>query len=129
MSPNSNNDRPFNRFVRNVLDKSTEVEYDSSWEFNVTFLSHLAAVCLNIIKEEKYKKIIVSVVSRQVTSRYKLGKDILSSFGITVKPIDKNAKTNEPEIDWNIYSQLNLPTMEYPEGIAEIIKDLQTIGF
>src|SRR5690606_28499442 len=116
-----------NRFVNDIENNNKEVEYDSSWEFNVTFLSHLAEVCLDIIKKDKYKNIVLPVITNGITSRYKLAEDILTPFGIKVKPIDKNAGNKEPIIDWDIFTKLDLPIKTYQEGISEIIFELQNM--
>jgi dTDP-4-dehydrorhamnose reductase len=128
LSPNTTNDRPFNRFVQDLESNKKEVEYDSSWEFNVTFLSHLTDLCLNIIESGKYRNLVVPVVSKGITSRYKLAKEILGEFGISVKAIDKKSAIEEPEIDWEICDELNLPKLGYEEGVNEVIKDLKRLN-
>ncbi|MBL8015554.1 MAG: sugar nucleotide-binding protein [Candidatus Doudnabacteria bacterium] len=126
-SPNTQNDRPFNRFVKDLEADKKVVEYDSSWQFNATFLSHLSQICKEIVLKENYQNTVVPVASNHLTSRYELARAILSPFGVQVKPVDKKANIPEPEIDWTIYQKLDLPTLDYDKGIAEIISKAKVL--
>lgn len=127
LSPNIENDRPFNRIVKNMLNGDKQVEYDDSWKFNVTFLSHLSKLCIEIIQKNIFTSSVLPVVSNRVTSRYEIAKDILAKFNIEVTAIDEGRSSKEPEIDWSVYQQLGLSEMTYIEGIVEIIKDLSKL--
>lgn len=126
-SPNTQNDRPFNRFIKDIESVNRVVEYDTSWQFNVTFLSHLSQICKEIVLKENYQNTIVPVASDHLTSRYELAKAILSPFGIQVNSIDKHTSIQEPKIDWGIYQKLNLPTLDYDTGISEIISKAKVL--
>lgn len=125
ISPNTQNDRPFNRFLRNIENRDEIAEYDSSWEFNVTFLSHLSDICRAIIEKEIFNNIMIPVASKGITSRYKIANQLLSELEIEVRAIDQNRSTTEPQIDWNIYSELGLPELDYDEGIKLIQDDIK----
>ncbi len=125
LSPNTENDRPFNRIIKNIVNKDSHTEYDNSWKFNVTFLSHLSKICIEIIEKELFINDVLPVASNAISSRYKISQDILKNFNIKVTEIDEGRGTVEPEIDWSIYKKLGLSEMTYIEGIAEIVEDLK----
>ncbi|GAB4158143.1 MAG: hypothetical protein Fur003_1920 [Candidatus Dojkabacteria bacterium] len=127
VSPNTKNDCTFNKIIQEIEKKNGEAAYDLSWEFNVTFLSHLAEICLNLINESKFVNQIIPIATNKITSRYRLAEAILSPFNIKVSPIDKGVKRDEPAIDWGVYEKLLLPTKSYEEGINEIISELKAI--
>lgn len=125
LSPNTQNDRPFNRFVKDLQEGKKVVEYDSSWEFNVTFLDHVVSICRQIVIEDKFTNYMVPIVTNHLTSRYKLAKELLEPFGISVEPIDKKASIKEPAIDWEIYQHLELPTYDYAKGIQTVLNQMR----
>lgn len=125
VSPNTQNDRTFNRLVKDILAKKTEVEYDNSWEFNVTFLEHLALICKTLITKNIYPNTIVPVVSNKIVNRYQLAKEIMEPFGIKVNLEDKKRIASEQEIDLSLYKELGLPFYDYDIGMAKVISDIK----
>ncbi len=49
LSPNTKNDRPFNRLLKNISD-GLPVNYDTSWKFQPTWLNHIVEVIEKIIE-------------------------------------------------------------------------------
>src|SRR3989338_2131857 len=50
-SPNITNDRPFNRLLKN-LDEKTPAIYDTSWKFQPTFIGHISEVIESAINQK-----------------------------------------------------------------------------
>ena len=123
-SPNTINDRPFNRLLKN-LDEGTLAEYDTSWKFQPTYIGHLSDVIKEIIKKNINNE-LVPVVVDELKSRYDTANDILSSFGIKVIPIDNHDTAHFSEKrDISKLKELNLPTYTYQEMIRKIVDEIK----
>ena len=122
-SPNTTNDRPFNRLLRNLLDNVPAV-YDNSWKFQPTYLRHISEVIQKLIENWVNGKIIPIAVP-EITTRYDLAKDILTPFGVNVESEDK--KNNSPILKEGMkeLKELKLPEYTYPKMIKEIIKEIE----
>lgn len=122
-SPNTANDRPFNRLLRNLDDK-VKAEYDTSWKFQTTWVGHLSEVidrCLekNVVNE------IIPVATLELRSRYDVAFDILSPFGVEVFPVDKEDNLPVTKDDLKKLSELDLPKYSYDEIIAKIVNEIR----
>ncbi|HLC91026.1 MAG TPA: sugar nucleotide-binding protein [Candidatus Nanoarchaeia archaeon] len=122
-SPNTSNDRQFNRFIRNIKDHVPAV-YDTSWRFQATWLTHLVEV-IEQIMEKNILNEIIPVSVPELKSRYDIAKDILSEFHINVTPEDK--QDPEPIVSDNQQKlkELGLPLHNYREMITGITKELR----
>lgn len=119
-SPNTENDRPFNRLLKN-LDEGTPAEYDTSWKFQPTYLGHLSEVISEIIKKNIQNQLI-PVAVEDLKSRYDTANDILSPFGVKVTPIDNHDTAHFSEKkDLSLLKKLGLPTYTYSQMIEKII--------
>lgn len=123
-SPNTTNDRPFNRILKNI-DEKISVIYDTSWKFHPTWLGHISEVIQVLIKKNITNEIIPISVP-ELKSRFDIAKDILSYFNIQVKPKDEKDETpiiNERQD--NKLKELGLPQYKYSEIITKIIKEIK----
>lgn len=124
LSPNTTNDRQFNRLLKIILEKS-ESKHDVSWEFEMTYLKHLSELVEFIIQHPEVNKAIIPVVARGKATRFKVAKDILESFGLNVEEEDKNAAQVPANPDFSAYEKWKLPSYSYQEAISEIVKEIQ----
>ncbi len=122
-SPNTVNDRPFNRILKN-LDKKTEALYDTSWKFHPTSLGHLSEV-IEIIVEQNIINETIAVAVPELKTRYDVAKDILTPFGIAVTAIDKHDTSSVTNDDLETLKKLHLPQYTYQEIIKKIINEIQ----
>lgn len=122
-SPNTTNDRPFNRLLKN-LDQKTEAIYDMSWKFQVTYIGHISEVILACIERNIWNHMIPLTVEGLKT-RYDTAYDILSPFGVTVTPVDKNDTLPVLENDLHQLKELALPQYTYANMIATIVNEIK----
>ncbi|MEN8138260.1 MAG: sugar nucleotide-binding protein [Bacteroidota bacterium] len=126
-SPNTKNDRQFNRFLNNITE-TTPAVYDSSWKFQPTYLKHISELINEAIKK-KLTGLTINVAVPELKTRFDLAKDILSPFEIDVT--SKNANDNTPSFneDLSELSKLDLPEYSYEEMINDIHKELKKLGY
>jgi dTDP-4-dehydrorhamnose reductase len=122
-SPNTTNDRPFNRILAN-LDHGTPAEYDTSWRLQMTYVHHISEVIRELIKESIVNQSITVAVPG-LTTRFETSRDILKPFGIPVTPVDKHDTTPSLEHDLSRLSELHLPTYTYVKAIGAIIEEIR----
>ncbi len=123
-SPNTANDRPFNRLLKN-LDEGVPAIYDTSWKFQPTYIKHVSEIIEACINKQIFNKSIVIAVP-EMKSRYDTAKDILTPFGIKVASIDAKDSTFEIfEDDLSELNELGLPKYTYEEMIKEIVSDVR----
>ncbi len=122
-SPNTKNDRPFNRLLKNLLEKTPAI-YDSSWKFQPTYLKHISETIAKVIESDILNEIIPIAVP-ELKSRFDLAKDILSPFGIEVRGEAKDSQSPIFSEDLSKLKELNLPQYTYPEMIESIVKEIR----
>ncbi|MBI4100294.1 sugar nucleotide-binding protein [Candidatus Microgenomates bacterium] len=122
-SPNTVNDRPFNRILKN-LDQKTEAVYDTSWEFQPTYLRHISEI-IKCVLERPIVNEIIPIAVPELKSRYDIANDILSEFNIEVRPIDKH--DTEPIETDNLekLKSLHLPEYSYDGMIGNIVEEIK----
>jgi len=123
-SPNTVNDRPFNRILRN-LEGKTEAVYDTSWKFQPTYLGHISEVikvCLNKNLNQK----IIPIAIKGLKSRFDLAKDILAYFNIPVKPIKEANYFPVFKEDLGCLKQFNLSFYDYQTMIKTIVEEIKS---
>ena len=123
-SPNTENDRPHNRLLRNIK-QGKPVQYDASWKFQPTYLRHLSE-CIGAVIENEISNQTIHIAVPELKSRFDIAKDILGFFDIEVMPVDKNSKIPTIEKKLDELVDLRLPFCYYPElllGVTEEIKD------
>lgn len=122
-SPNTFNDRPFNRILKN-LDEKTEAIYDTSWKFQPTYLGHISEVIIQLIEQNIINEII-PVAVLELKTRFDIASDILKAFNIKVKPIDHKDKTLVVKDNLKKLRDLRLPQYSYSEMINKIIDEIK----
>lgn len=122
-SPNTVNDRPFNRLLKN-LDAGTPAVYDTSWKFYPSYVRQISEIIESCIHRDIWNKIIPIAVP-DLKTRFDITKDILSPFGIRVTPIDNHDTLPITEEDMSIVDELHLPKYTYRQMIEEIIKEIK----
>ena len=122
-TPNTENDRPFNRILKN-LDQKTPAIYDTSWKANVTWIGHISELVIISIARNMNGEII-NVFSPGTKSRFEMANDILPKFGITVTPKDDHDTTPPVTVSTERLEQLKLPTHTYEEIIAKIVDEIK----
>jgi dTDP-4-dehydrorhamnose reductase len=123
-SPNTENDRPFNRILKNINQRIPAI-YDDSWQFQPTHLKHLADVIKHCINKDISQETIDVGVNSITVSRFKACTDILSPFGIETlkaKTIDSSPTFIFKDLDG--LNRLKLPTISYHEMISEIVEEI-----
>lgn len=123
LSPNTTNDRPFNRILKNITQKTLAV-YDTSWKFQATYLKHLTQVLEQCITRNIYGEVI-PVAIPELKSRYDFAKDILQDFNIIAKGEDKRDTSPIFEDTLSKIKELKLPECTYNQMINEIKQEIK----
>jgi len=120
-SPNTTNDRPFNRLLKNITEHTPAV-YDNSWKFQPTELQHLAEVIKVCIDKDINKETIPLSVP-ELKTRYEIAKDFLANFSINATAAD--TKDNSPIFMEKLdkLTELGLPEYTYTQIMERIISD------
>ncbi len=122
-SPNTVNDRPFNRILKNI-DEKTEAIYDVSWKFQPTYIRQISEIIEALIKKDILNKTIPIAV-KELKTRYDIANDILGAFDIKVTPIDKHDNETVIKEDLHELKELNLPEYSYAEVIKRCILEIK----
>lgn len=122
-SPNTFNNRPFNRILKNLDDK-TEAIYDTSWKFQPTYIGHISEVIIQLIERNIINEII-PVAVLELKTRFDIANDILKAFNIEVKPIDHKDNTLVVKNNLEKLSDFRLPQYSYSEIVDKIIDEIK----
>ncbi len=122
-SPNTTNDRPFNRLLKNI-DEGTPAVYDTSWKFQPSYSRHISEIITLVIDRGINAQTIPIAVSA-LKSRFDVARDILTEFNIDVTPEDKQDKTPVLEEDLRKLKELGLPLYEYDEVIRACVEEIR----
>lgn len=122
-SPNTTNDRPFNRILKN-LDEKIPAVYDTSWKFQPSYAGHISEI-IKICIEKNIVNQTIPVAVPELKSRFDLANDILQAFGIEVTPTDLNDQTPSAFTDLTMLETLGLPQYTYDEVIEKIIEEIK----
>jgi len=123
-SPNTTNDKPFNRLLKNITEQTPAI-YDTSWKFQPTWLKHISEV-IEIIIERNIINEIIPICVPEIKTKFDIAKDVLSEFNIEVIPEDKKKFTPNFSDDLKKLKELKLPFYTYNQmvkGIKEEIKN------
>lgn len=121
-SPNTANDRPFNRILKNI-DAGTEVQYDNNWQFQPTWLGQISEI-IDVLIDQNKINISVPIMTEDFTTRFTIAKDILDYFNIKVVPIEKD-KVSKDTSHSGTLTDLGLPTYSYKEIVAKIVDEIK----
>lgn len=123
MSPNTENDRPFNRVLK-CISKPELAEFDTSWKFQPTYIGHLSEVIERAIDNNIFNQ-LVHVFCPSLETQFSTAKDMLEPFGVDVKPVDHGMKMPIQERDEGELTGLGLPTCSYEEMISSIHEEIR----
>ncbi|MBP9813609.1 sugar nucleotide-binding protein [Candidatus Woesebacteria bacterium] len=122
-SPNTTNDRAFNRLLKN-LDKGTPAIYDTSWKVQPTYIRNISEVISLCIKRGIWNDIIPITADTPI-SRFEAARDILAPFGVAVSPIDNHDTTPAIHIDQSKLLEYDFPIYTYAQMIDAIIDEIK----
>ena len=121
-SPNTQNDRPFNRLL-DVLNNSEPIEIDDSWLFQPTSLDHLTAIVRHLSEGDPSNQINYVLVP-EFKTKFEIASDILSDFDTRLRPKNDSASRQKTEKFRRTPSEL--PQFSYREMVDEIAERLNT---
>lgn len=122
-SPNTTNDRAFNRLLKN-LDQGTPAAYDTSWKVQPTYIKNISEVISLCIERGIWNDIIPITVPTPI-SRFEAARDILTPFGVSVSPIDNHDTTPAIQVDQSKLLEYDLPRYTYTQMIDAIIDEMK----
>lgn len=121
-SPNTHNDRPFNRIVRTLME-GDPIYYDDAWKFPPTYLRHVSAT-IQVLLEKRIRNRAIAVIVPEVKSKYEIASDILKPFGKAIEPTYKDTMERSveklPEL-----GGLEFPVCSYREMILAIRQEIK----
>jgi len=126
-SPNTANDRPFNRILRCLDDKTKIAQFDTSWKLQPTYVGHLSQVIDKVIQNNTWNKTIPVFID-EIVSQYQIAYDILSQFDVVVNPIDLKRDIPPSNDDLSYFLSLNLAPKSYKEMINVIVEEIKNRG-
>lgn len=124
-SPNTANDRPFNRLLKNI-DEKTSAIYDTSWVTPMGYIGLITLIIQEIIIRD-LNKLVIPIFTEEKKSRFEIARDILGAFNISVLPIDKQDSSTSvkfPQVE-KYLKELGLPYIGYEEMIPIIIQEIK----
>lgn len=124
-SPNTKNDRPFNRLLKNI-DEKTPAIYDTSWVTPMGYVGLITSIIKEVINKD-LNKLTIPIFTEEKKSRFEIARDILGAFNIAVIPIDKKDHSTSvrfPEVE-QCLKKLGLPYIGYEEMVPKIIQEIK----
>lgn len=124
-SPNTINDRPFNRLLKNIDEKVPAI-YDTSWVTPMGYIGLITSIIKEVINKD-LNKLVIPIFTEEKKSRFEIARDILGAFNITVIPIDK--QDNSTSVRFlhveKYLKKLGLPYISYEEMVLIIIQEIK----
>jgi dTDP-4-dehydrorhamnose reductase len=122
-SPNITNDRPFNRILKCLDNKTIGAEFDISWKLQPSYIGHIFQVIRKVIDNHLWDRIIPIFIDELVT-QYQIASDILDHYGITVKPVDLGINVPPSNDDLNEFNRLIEVPITYKQMVEIIIEEI-----
>jgi dTDP-4-dehydrorhamnose reductase len=122
-SPNTVNDIPFNRLLKNLYAGKPAV-YDTSWRFQPTYIRHISDVICHCIKNNIWNDTI-SVAVPELKTRFDTARDILTPFGIKVEPTKESNTFTFFEDKLDGLYKYSLPRYSYDQMIELIVREIK----
>jgi dTDP-4-dehydrorhamnose reductase len=122
-SPNTENDRAFNRLLNNI-DKKVPAIYDTSWKTTVAWLGHISEITI-LAAEKNLDKETIPIVSPPRKSRFEIASDILSKFGVQVTPTDEHSTVPPTDVNDEKLREMGLPTYTYEEIVPKMVEEIK----
>lgn len=125
LSPNTTSENFFNSLLSSSQNDLV-IEADTSWKFETTCINHLSKVIELSINNPAINQVMIPIVAKGVTSRYKITKDLLASSDQSISAVDQNRVIPLPEFNKNALTAQGLPEATYEECIKEIADQIST---
>jgi dTDP-4-dehydrorhamnose reductase len=124
-SPNTINDRPFNRLLRN-LEGSVPAAYDNSSKLQPTYVGHIGEV-IDIALQKGIWGQTLTVAVDDGKTRFEIARDILEPFGVKVEELNSSDPANKIPMDENIgrLKQFGFPEYDYQTIIKKIVDEIK----
>jgi len=123
-SPNTINDRPFNRILRCLDGRTNTGEFDTSWKLQPTYIGHISRIIEKAVQNNVWNKTIPIFINELVT-QYQMARDILGRFGMSVRPIDLHFHIPPSKDDLTVFKEFDLPPYSYSEMIEVIVSEIK----
>jgi len=122
-SPNTSNDRTWNRWLHTINSNAKTMTCDSSWRFQPTYIGHLSQMIDQSI-QNNWWNITVPVLINHISSQYSIAKDLCEHFGIQVK--EKTTSNPFPIMndDLTLFNQYTLRPNTYKNMINTMINEI-----
>jgi dTDP-4-dehydrorhamnose reductase len=122
-SPNTTSDRQQNRLLKNIIEGTPAVYGYATMQ--VTLLEHISQVIIECI-DRPIENQTIEIVTEARNSRFKISSDILSNFGITCMPNEKEQPSKDSIFaDTHSLRRLNLPIYTYEEAIEKVVAQMK----
>lgn len=123
-SPNTVNDRPFNRIL-GTLQEGQPGSYDDSWLFQPTYLGNLTEIIEHVLEDGPLDR-TADIVVPEVKTRFEVASDVLKPFDCQIRPtMNRETRTRTGE---QRSTGSELPTCSYDEMIRTITNEIREYG-
>ena len=123
-SPNTVNDRPYNRLLRTI--EKGKGSYDEDLIIYSTWLGHLSEVIRECVIRN-ITGVTIPVITAHPISRYQIAKDILAPFGTEISPEHSGNHKGPPPLSEEQLKTLGLPRYDYETIIGRIQEETKGI--
>ncbi|MBI3577521.1 sugar nucleotide-binding protein [Candidatus Gottesmanbacteria bacterium] len=124
LSPNTANDRPFNRILRCLDDGASNCEFDTSWKLQPSYIGHLSGVIDGTMKNNGWNKVI-PVFINEIVTQYQIARDILSEFHVSVGQKDAQLDIPTSTNDLTDFRSFGLKPDSYATLIQVIVEEIK----
>ena len=126
VSPNTENDRPFNRILRTIRE-GKPLACDNIWKFSPTYLGHVSSTIQTLLSRGINGKAI-GIAVPELKSMYQVASDILGAFGMKAQPTDLKLVTRRAEQVPLLKNHHGLPVCSYEKMVRAITKEISASG-
>ena len=125
VSPNTTSQNFFNHVLTSIKNRE-DIVADTSWEMEITCLYHLTQVVEALIETPRIKHVIIPIVTKGLTSRYQIAKDVTKKKKVKIISVDENRVVPLPNFYHGILTKLGLPESTYKDCIKQISEDIKS---
>ena len=122
LSPNTINDRPFNKII-NTLKTGNPKIYDNYWKFQPTYLKHLLEILKQLLLQEKFLGRSIPITTKESCTMYQLALDLLPNTS-NIKSGNLYPTRKEEKIIYDKSYELSFPIYSYSEMINNLREEL-----
>lgn len=122
-SPNRDNDRPWNRLRKNIIEK-THAAYDESWQTQITWIGQISEAIEKLIDRGAEGEII-SLTTPEMKSRYDVAHDILKEFNIDVEAVEEDSTYPTVISMPDKMHEFEIPLYSYDDVIEKCVEEMK----